>query len=137
MNSWESRALGRTALVFIALAVVGAVAWSPMNYGKPLRAARAAESSAPLAYVGSEACAGCHLNEAKLWNGSHHKLAMDHATEKSVLGDFSGATFEHYGVNSRFFRRDGKFVVKTDGPDGKLAEFESNTRSASLRCSNT
>ncbi len=49
---------------------------------------------------------------------------MDHATEKSVLGDFSGATFDHYGVKSRFFRRDGKFMVETDGADGKLAEFE-------------
>src|SRR5271167_5137247 len=43
---------------------------------------------------------------------------------RRVLGDFSGATFEHYGVRSRFFRRDGKFVVETDGPEGKLAEFE-------------
>ena len=60
-------------------------------------------------YVGSAVCAGCHQGEAKLWTGSHHKLAMDHATDTSVLGDFSGATFEHYGVKSRFFRRDGKF----------------------------
>src|SRR5271165_7010955 len=120
----KSRALGPAAVVLFALALVGAVAWTPMNHRKPSGAARAAESSAPLAYIGSEACAGCHQNEAKLWNGSHHKLAMDHATEKSVLGDFSGATFEHYGVKSRFFRRDGKFIVETDGPDGKLAEFE-------------
>jgi len=120
----KSRPLGPTAVVLFALALVGAVAWTPMNHGKPSRAARAAESSASLAYVGSEVCAGCHQNEAKLWNGSHHKLAMDHATEKSVLGDFSGATFEHYGIKSRFFRRDGKFFVETDGPDGRLAEFE-------------
>ncbi len=49
---------------------------------------------------------------------------MDHATDKSVLGDFSGVTFEYYGVTSRFFRKDGKFLVETDGPDGKLATFE-------------
>ena len=49
---------------------------------------------------------------------------MQHATEKSVLGDFSDATFDYYGVHSRFFRRDGKFLVETDGPDGKLATFE-------------
>jgi hypothetical protein len=120
----KSHPLGPTAVVIFALAVAGAVAWIVMNHGKLSRAARAAESSSPLAYVGSEACANCHQNEAKLWNGSHHQLAMDHATEKSVLGDFSGATFEHYGVKSRFFRRDSKFVVETDGPDGKLAEFE-------------
>ena len=49
---------------------------------------------------------------------------MDHATDKSVLGDFSDATFDYYGVKSRFFRKDGKFFVETDGPDGKLAIFE-------------
>jgi predicted CXXCH cytochrome family protein len=49
---------------------------------------------------------------------------MDHATDKTVLGDFSGVTFDYYGVRSRFFHRDGKFLVETDGPDGKLATFE-------------
>ena len=83
----------------------------------------AAESVPPLAYVGSQVCASCHKDEA-----SHHQLAMAHATDKSVLGDFSGVTFEHYGVKSRFYRRDGKFFVETDGPDGKLAEFEINAR---------
>ena len=49
---------------------------------------------------------------------------MAHATEKSVLGDFSGATFDYFGVRSRFFRDHGKFLVETDGADGKLATFE-------------
>ena len=49
---------------------------------------------------------------------------MDHASEKSVLGDFSDVSFEYYGVRSRFFRKDGKFLVETDDPDGKLATFE-------------
>ena len=49
---------------------------------------------------------------------------MQHANEKSVLGNFSDAGFDYYGVHSRFFRKDGKFLVETDGPDGKLAIFE-------------
>ena len=49
---------------------------------------------------------------------------MDHATEKSVLGDFNDASFDYYGVKSRLFRKNDKFVVETDGPDGKLATFE-------------
>lgn len=49
---------------------------------------------------------------------------MDHATEKSVRGDFNDARFDYYDVRSRFFRKDGKFFVETDGPDGKLATFE-------------
>ena len=59
-----------------------------------------------------------------MWRDSQHKHAMDHATEKSVLGDFNDATFDYDGVRSRFFRKDGKYFVETDGPDGKLATFQ-------------
>ena len=49
---------------------------------------------------------------------------MQLASEATILGDFGGATFSYAGVTSRFFRRDGKFFVRTDGPDGALADFE-------------
>ena len=49
---------------------------------------------------------------------------MQHATDKTVLGDFNDARFDYYDVTSRFFRKDGRFFVETDGPDGKLAAFE-------------
>jgi predicted CXXCH cytochrome family protein len=75
-------------------------------------------------FAGSEACAGCHQSEAKLWRTSQHERAMAHATDKSVLGDFNDASFQYFDVHSRFFRKDGKFFVETDGPDGKLALFE-------------
>ena len=75
-------------------------------------------------FVGSETCAGCHQAETDLWRTSQHKHAMDHATEKTVLGDFNDASFDYFGVHSRFFRKDGRFLVETDGPDGKLALFE-------------
>jgi len=83
-----------------------------------------ASNASAAAYVGSETCAGCHQAEAKLWHGSHHEQAMDHATEKSVLGNFNDAGFDYYGVHSRFFREDDKFLVETDGPAGTLATFE-------------
>jgi predicted CXXCH cytochrome family protein len=75
-------------------------------------------------FVGSDTCAGCHQGQAKLWRGSHHQQAMDHATEKSVLGNFDDASFENYGVQSLFFRKAGKYFVRTDGPDGELGDFE-------------
>ena len=83
-----------------------------------------AREAAVVKFVGSESCAECHQAEARLWRGSHHQRAMDHATGKSVLGDFNDAGFDYYGMHSRFFRKDGKFLVETDGPDGKLAAFE-------------
>ncbi len=75
-------------------------------------------------YVGSQACASCHQAETRAWHGSHHDLAMQEATPATVLGDFDDATFVYGTVRSRFFRRDGRFFVTTDGPDGKLADFE-------------
>jgi tetratricopeptide (TPR) repeat protein len=81
-------------------------------------------ATAVATFMGSESCAGCHQAEAKLWQGSQHQLSMAHATDKSVLGDFSDVTFDYFGVKSRFYRRDGKYLVETDGADGKLATFE-------------
>lgn len=101
-----------------AIPFTGAVAFVFLGDGLRLNTTAAAT------FVGSETCAGCRQAEAQLWQSSHHKLAMDHATDKSVLGNFSDATFEYYGVQSRFFRKDGKFFIETDGPDGKLAVFE-------------
>ena len=75
-------------------------------------------------YTGSEKCASCHEKEFALWRESHHYQAMQPATEESVLGDFSDRTFSYAGITSRFFRRDGKFMVETDNEKGALQEFE-------------
>lgn len=75
-------------------------------------------------FVGSEACRSCHQLQFNAWSGSDHDRAMAHATAKTVLGDFSDARFRHFDVESRMFRRDGRFFVNTDGPDGELADFE-------------
>jgi len=80
-------------------------------------------SSAP-SFVGSEACAGCHQSQSTLWRSSQHSHAMAHADDKSVLGDFNDVSFDYYNVRSRFFRKDGKFFVETDGPDGTLNTYQ-------------
>ena len=49
---------------------------------------------------------------------------MAAATDQTVLGNFADASFDYAGIRSRFFTRDGKFYVVTDGSDGKLATFE-------------
>ena len=49
---------------------------------------------------------------------------MQEATAESVLGNFADARFRHLGVESRFFKRGDKFMVRTDGPDGKLTDYE-------------
>ena len=80
--------------------------------------------ASPAAYVGRQACAGCHQREQDLWTGSHHDLAMQVADETTVLGNFNNATITHFGITSTFSTRGGKFYVRTEGPHGTLQEYE-------------
>lgn len=74
-------------------------------------------------WVGSDACNGCHSTQYQAWRGSHHDLAMQPASEATVLGAFDGRHLRHQGTASKFFRRDGGYWVETEGPDGKLQAY--------------
>jgi tetratricopeptide (TPR) repeat protein len=108
----------RPALATLALALAAC--------GRGAQKAPAATGAPGLeaSYVGRQTCARCHANEDTLWRGSHHDLAMQLPDATSVLGDFSDASFRYAGVTTRFLERDGRFVVRTDGPDGKLHDYE-------------
>ena len=107
-------------LVLLGIALAAAVLLlRPPDSGPP-----APPQDSAARFVPRSTCVGCHRQEYEAWKGSHHDLAMDVATDATVLGDFDGATFTHFGTTSRFFKRDGKFFVNTDGPDGKPADFE-------------
>ena len=90
----------------------------------PAATTEAAPITSDAGFAGSVACAECHAAEYDRWRGSQHAVAMQVADETTVLGDFDDAEFRHFGVTSEFFRHDGKFMVRTDGPDGQLADFE-------------
>jgi predicted CXXCH cytochrome family protein len=49
---------------------------------------------------------------------------MAPATAESVAGNFDNTQFRHQGVTTRFFKRGDRFFVHTDGPDGRMADFE-------------
>ncbi|MGH7564898.1 MAG: multiheme c-type cytochrome [Gemmatimonadota bacterium] len=78
----------------------------------------------PVDFVGTTVCAECHVEEIAAWRGSHHDLAMQEASEKTILGNFDDATFTYAGVASSFFRQGDRFHVRTDGPDGELADYD-------------
>jgi tetratricopeptide (TPR) repeat protein len=82
------------------------------------------EEAASATFVGSQRCAGCHVAEAEAWRSSQHRRAIQVASDETVLGDFGDRSFTYAGVTSHFFRRDGRFFVRTDGPGGTLADFE-------------
>lgn len=81
-------------------------------------------AAAAPAFVGTQACADCHAKQAAAWKGSHHDLAMQEPVPGAVLGDFGGATFRKDGVATTFLRRGDRFVVRTEGPDRTMSDFE-------------
>lgn len=85
-------------------------------------APRAMERAQP-GFVGSTTCASCHAPQAAAWRESDHARAMATATPRNVLGDFSGVTATD-GRHTATFRREGdRHVIRTDGPDGSIADF--------------
>ena len=118
------------SLFILAGLVIGGVYFtrtpSPVAVISPAPSVVKPEPAIPVAtkeYVGADACKQCHQAESEAWQGSHHDLAMQEANEQTVLGDFDNAKFKHDNVESTFFKRDGKFMVRTDGPDGKLTDY--------------
>ena len=104
------------AIVTTALALI---LWhGARNPGPP------AAAPAPPQYAGAAACAGCHQAETEAWQGSRHAQAMQEATAQTVLGRFDNTRFTTNGITSTFFRKGDGYFVRTDGPDGRLADFE-------------
>jgi tetratricopeptide (TPR) repeat protein len=112
----------RRAFALLALAAGGLVAagvwWLPGPRGRVWSTA-----PIPFAYVGGAKCTRCHEDEARLWRGSQHALAMQEATEETVLGDFGDVRFRHAGEEVLFSRKKGGFFVRAEGPDGHPAEY--------------
>ena len=78
----------------------------------------------PAEYSGLATCAECHAEQVRFWRDSHHDLAMQYASEETVLADFSNSKFTYAGITSTFYKKNSKFMVRTDGPDGELHDYE-------------
>jgi tetratricopeptide (TPR) repeat protein len=111
-------------IVGAALVAIVALIMVVMPRDPHLSPVPAGGSAAQAQYAGGQACAACHDTEHAAWRGSDHDLAMQVANDASVLGDFNGAKFTYAGITSTFSRKDGKFIVNTDGPDGALHDYE-------------
>ncbi len=85
---------------------------------------RGPTEAVPAEFVGREQCISCHEQAYEAWRGSDHDHAMTVASDSTVRGDFDDAVFVYRGDTTRFYRRDGKYYVHAEGPDGVFAEFE-------------
>ncbi len=75
-------------------------------------------------FVGNKTCVECHQVEYEAWLGSHHDRAMEIATDSTVRGNFNNVNFRHKGKTHHFFKKDHKFFVNTEGPDGAFRDYE-------------
>ncbi|PSW13173.1 deca-heme c-type cytochrome [Photobacterium rosenbergii] len=103
-------AVGKLAFIFIPSLLSGLLSWSV--------------ASKTLDYVGSEACAECHAEQTKAWQGSHHEMAMKHATPESVMANFSDQKLEHKGKSNRFFKKGDEYWVNIAGADQQFSDFK-------------
>jgi len=108
---------GRSAIIVATVAVVLVVA-------ALMSRQREARDGAPAGFVGSKRCASCHVSEYAAWKASQHAVAMQDARPAAVLGSFDSTRFANAGVTSIFFRRGDRFVVNTEGADGRNHDFE-------------
>ena len=78
-------------------------------------------------YVGSKSCVDCHEQAYQSWQGSHHQLAMQHADETSMLGDFNNVSFKFDGKENRFYRKGEQYWVNIEGPDGQFHDYHATS----------
>jgi predicted CXXCH cytochrome family protein len=119
-------------MMAVAGAIISVAAVLIIEVALPLRPGYASvdDSALPIStpdsavtFVGARACAQCHQREFKLWMGSHHQLAMQPANASAVLGNFKDVAVTHGSIRTLFFHLDGKFMVRTDGPDRGLHDY--------------
>jgi predicted CXXCH cytochrome family protein len=115
---WRWEALGLAALAVIVITI-------PLSLLKQRnRLADPVHEKLTYEFVGTAACRECHVDQFRSWHNSDHDLAMDVATDSTVLGNFENVEITHRGITSRFSHRDGRYFVWTEGPSGEMAEFE-------------
>jgi tetratricopeptide (TPR) repeat protein len=115
MQNWKITGIIATLVIVLSI---------PAYMIKQLYFRKPAAAALPAAFVGGQKCAECHKGEFDKWRGSPHDLAMEEANDQTVLGNFDNAVYERFGVTSRFYRKDGRFFVHTQGTDGKMADYE-------------
>ena len=85
---------------------------------------KAGGTSASNNFVGDQACKNCHKSQYNDWLSSDHFKAMQLANDSTVEGDFNNTSYTADGVTSKFFKKDDKYFINTEGADGKNHDYE-------------
>jgi predicted CXXCH cytochrome family protein len=107
--------------IWILLAAGGLLIWSCARQADDKPVAQAPMEEVKVA--GAESCKSCHESQFNDWQKSDHFKAMQEPADSTVLGDFNNVVFTADGVTSRFFKKDGRFFINTQGDDGKNHDY--------------
>lgn len=75
-------------------------------------------------FVGDRQCKSCHASQYNDWLSSDHYKAMRPANDSTVEGSFNDKTFTADGIVSRFFKKEGKYFIRTQGDDNSYHDYE-------------
>ncbi len=76
------------------------------------------------AFTGDNACQSCHKTEYSHWLSSDHFKAIQPANDSTMPAGFNNQTFTADGITSRFFKKDGKYIINTQGEDGANHDYQ-------------
>ena len=122
-----------TVLLFLFIGIATALGvWSLWSPGAPpahttdgaASPGSSTRSDEAAGFVGATTCVECHAPQGEQWRRSMHARAMETPTPGSVKAPFVGERFSTHGVTSTFSRSGNRFVVRTNGPDGALHDFD-------------
>ena len=105
------------------LLLVGALAFHRFGLERGTNSGTEPAALSVAGYVGAESCAECHRPEYERWQQSHHAAAMLPPEPQTVLGNFRDTQYEQHGRRTAFLELDGQYLIRTDGPDGRPAEY--------------
>lgn len=111
--------MSRSLVTITGLSLLLILSVSVLEYCKPGNVAEETDN----AFVGDKTCQSCHQKEYELYKQSDHFRAMMPANDSTILGDFNNAALQADGVHSRFFKKNGKYYINTEGPDGKNHDY--------------
>ncbi|MGY6552891.1 MAG: cytochrome c3 family protein [Wenzhouxiangella sp.] len=90
----------------IGIALIGFLGWQLQAAWTELGQAH---DSSQAAFVGSAACADCHIDRESSWYATYHRTMTQMATVETVQGQFDGQALDYAGIRMRPVQENGRF----------------------------
>ena len=74
-------------------------------------------------YIGPEECGECHQKNYSSWKEHPHSRMNQLATDKTVVGDFSGVSLPYADGRVAFLKRDGAYLMEFYRGDKRIRAF--------------